>query len=118
HDLLFEDVKSSLNPVLCVRAQIDLELVGPFDLCVGSFEVEPLLELLARLVQRVVDLLPIDLGDDVNRCIFGHIASVFYGSGRWGTGARGRMPKWPNGPDGKSGGSAVRGSNPLPHTTH
>src|SRR6266446_1180204 len=102
--------------MLGVRAYLELELVRPLDLGVGSLEVETLLELLARLVERVVDLLPIDLGNDVKRCIFGHIASVFYEAVCRATGARGRIPKWPKGPDCKSGGSAFRGSNPLPPT--
>src|SRR5439155_5117154 len=54
-------------------------LAGPLDLSPRTPEVEPGRELLLRLVKSVVDLLPVDLADDVERRCRSHRATPVVG---------------------------------------
>ena len=65
--LLLEDVDGGLDALLGGRRQLDGLVALPRDLGVGAAEVEAGGQLLGGLVERVVDLLPIDLADDVER---------------------------------------------------
>src|SRR3954452_13061050 len=76
--LLLEDVEGGGDPLLRVGLQGHALLTGPRDGRVGAAEVETLRELLARLVQGVVDLLAVDLADDVEGRI-GHGALLSCG---------------------------------------
>src|SRR5919109_3110262 len=78
HQLLLEDVQGGKGPL--VGLGDDHHLVArPGDRGAGVLEVEALAQLLPGLVQRVVDLLAVDLGDDVERGI-GHAPAPFGGS--------------------------------------
>src|SRR3954462_5128088 len=70
--LLLEHVEGGGHPLLGVGLQGDAVVPGPGDAGVGAAEVEALGELLARLVERVVHLLAVDLADDVERRV-GHL---------------------------------------------
>ena len=65
--LLLEDVDGGLDALLGGADQLDGLLALPGDGGVGAAEVEPGAQLLGRLVQRVVDLLAVDLAHDVER---------------------------------------------------
>src|SRR5215831_14021231 len=62
--LVLEHVQDGLGPVLAVGADLD-GLPGPGDRGAHPTEVEPVADLLGGLVQRVVDLLPVDPADYV-----------------------------------------------------
>src|SRR5690606_31416264 len=64
-ELLLEHLEGGLHPLLAVRLDLDLLLARPGDARPGAPEVETVGDLLGRLVQGVVDLLPVDLADDV-----------------------------------------------------
>ena len=66
--LRLEHVEDRLHALLGDGLHLD-RLAGPRDPRVGVLEVEALRDLLGRLVQGVVRLLPVDLGDDVERRI-------------------------------------------------
>src|SRR5690606_28105454 len=65
HQLLLEDIAGRLEPLLGRAGDLDGALALPRDAGVGAAEVEPGGQLLGRLVQRVVDFLPVDLADHV-----------------------------------------------------
>src|SRR5690606_8260016 len=69
--LRLEDIEYGVYPLLAVGLDLDALLSRPADRSAGALEVEPVPDLLDRLVQRVVDLLPVDLADDVETRI-GH----------------------------------------------
>src|SRR5215510_5579723 len=73
--LALEHVEDRERPVLGVRAHLDAVLALPLDRRAGVLEVEPLRDLAGGLVERVVDLLPVDLAHDVERRVAGHRAS-------------------------------------------
>ena len=77
-DVLEEAVNIALGgrpgPVLGLRLDRHRVLAGRRDLRPGTPEVEPRGQLLRGLVERVVELLPVDLADDVERGIC-HVAS-------------------------------------------
>src|SRR5690606_30002803 len=72
HELALEDVEHGLDALLGVRRHDHEVLAAPGDRGVDAPEVVALRDLLGRLVQRVVDLLPVDLADDVERGLRGH----------------------------------------------
>src|SRR5690606_32645865 len=59
--LRLEDIEYGVYPLLAVGLDLDALLSRPADRSAGALEVEPVPDLLDRLVQRVVDLLPVDL---------------------------------------------------------
>src|SRR3954454_22067410 len=63
--LLLEDVEGGGGALLGLRGDRHALLPRLGDAGAGTPEVEPGAELLLRLVERVVDLLPVDLADDV-----------------------------------------------------
>src|SRR5580658_2275925 len=63
--LVLEHVKDRLGPLFAVGPDFDGLVAGPGDGRADAAEVEPGADLLGRLVQRVVDLLPVELGHDV-----------------------------------------------------
>src|ERR1700739_584150 len=65
--LLLEYVDGRLHALLGRRRQLDGLVALPRDLGVGAAEVEAGGKLLGGLVERVVDLLVVDLADDVER---------------------------------------------------
>ena len=77
----------------------------------GALEVVARGGLLRRLVEGVVDLLPVDLADDVERRI-GHATLLVIVSR-----APGGLPERSKGADCKSVGTAYEGSNPSPATS-
>src|SRR4029450_6183672 len=62
--LLLEHIEHGLDAVLRVRLHL-YRFTGPGNRRPNVLEVEPLPDLPGRLVQRIVDLLPIDLAHDV-----------------------------------------------------
>src|SRR5215470_10961856 len=78
--LLLEHVEHRLGPLLAVGADVDGTVPGPGDGCAHAAEVEAGADLLGRLVEGVVDFLPIDAADDVERRLGGHRCS-FSGPG-------------------------------------
>nr|AHE14878.1 hypothetical protein asmbl_20 [uncultured bacterium] len=73
--LLAEDLERGAHPLLGVGRQRHAAFAGPRDRGVRAPEVEPLGQLLARLVQRVVHLLPVDLAHHVEGRV-GHLAPL------------------------------------------
>src|SRR6266516_5774525 len=73
--LLLEHVEYRLGPLLAVGADVDGLVPGPGDGCAHAAEVEPGAYLLGGLVEGVVDFLPIDTADDVERRLGGHRCS-------------------------------------------
>ena len=63
--LLLEDVKNGLGPLFAVGPDLDRLIARPGNRGSDSAEVEPGTDLLGRLVQRIIDFLAVDLGDDV-----------------------------------------------------
>ena len=61
---VFEDVQSRGNALLGVRLYDDV-VPRPGDRCIGALEVVALRQLLASLVDGVVDLLTVDFGHNV-----------------------------------------------------
>src|SRR4051812_24218960 len=109
-ELLLEDVEHRLAALLALRLDGDV-VAGPGDGGADALEVVAGRDLLRRLVQGVVDLLPVDLADDVERRV-GHCSLLAIVSR-----APGGLPEWSKGADCKSAGSAYEGSNPSPATT-
>src|SRR5205814_1239600 len=72
--LLLEDLQGRLGPILGLRLDRHRVLAGMRDLRPGAPEVEPRGDLLRRLIERVVELLVVDLADDVERGIC-HVTS-------------------------------------------
>src|SRR5690606_11846360 len=70
-----EDLQRRPDPVLGLRLQADRVLAGPGDRRSRAPEVEPGRDLLLRLPEGVVDLLPVDLADDVERRVRCHVLS-------------------------------------------
>src|SRR5690606_12866152 len=68
HELVLQHVEHGVGPLLRVRLDLD-RVARPPDPRVDVPEVEPVRHLLGRLVQGVVDLLPVDLADDVKRAV-------------------------------------------------
>src|SRR6266508_1829962 len=73
--LLLEDVQGGQRPLVGLGDDHHV-LARPGDRGTGVLEVEALAQLLPGLVQGVVDLLAVDLGDDVERGI-GHAQAPF-----------------------------------------
>jgi hypothetical protein len=69
--LVLEHVEDGRGPVVRVRRDLHTVLAGALDGGPGVLEVEPLADLALRLVDRVVDLLLVELADDVERRV-GH----------------------------------------------
>src|SRR6201995_5612583 len=63
--LVLEHVEDGVGPLFAVGPDLHPLLPGPGDRGAHVAEVEAVADLLARLVQRVVDLLPVELGDDI-----------------------------------------------------
>src|SRR5690349_11808496 len=72
--LLLEHVERRPGPVLGLRLHEHQVLARVADLRAGTAEVEPGAQLLAGLVERVVELLMVDLADDVERWVC-HVAT-------------------------------------------
>jgi hypothetical protein len=73
--LVLEHVQDRLGPLLAVGADLHPVVARPGDRRADVAEVEPGADLLARLVQCVVDLLPVELGHDVEGGICRHLAT-------------------------------------------
>src|ERR1700761_9108052 len=73
--LVLEHVEDGVGPLLAVGPDLHPLLPGPGNRGADVAEIEPLADLLARLVQRVVDLLPVELGHDVERRICRHLTT-------------------------------------------
>src|SRR4051794_31484145 len=73
--LLLEDIEGGGDPLLGVGLQRDAVLAGPRDGGVRAPEVEALRQLLAGLVEGVVDLLAVDLAHDVEGRV-GHVVPL------------------------------------------
>src|SRR3954454_23085611 len=73
--LLLEDIEGGGEPLLGVGLQRDAVLAGPRDGGVRAPEVEALRQLLAGLVEGVVDLLAVDLAHDVEGRV-GHVVPL------------------------------------------
>src|SRR6202012_1134191 len=73
--LVLEHVEDGVGPLLAVGPDLPPLLPGPGNRGADVAEIEPLADLLARLVQRVVDLLPVELGHDVERRICRHLTT-------------------------------------------
>src|SRR5215469_7409990 len=69
--LLLKDVKDGGHPLVAVRLKLD-RVAGPLDPGVDALEVETVGELLRRLVEGVVNLLPVRLVNDVKRGFRSH----------------------------------------------
>ncbi len=63
--LVLEDVQHGVGAFLAVGLDLYALIPGPGDGGADVPEVEPRADLLDRLVQRVVDFLPVELGHDV-----------------------------------------------------
>ena len=74
---------AAAHPLLGLRLEADRLLARPVDLRAGAAEVEPLRQLLLRLVERVVDLLPVDLADDVERGFAAMLMLLLSGGLSW-----------------------------------
>ncbi len=66
-ELFLEHLESGLCAFLGIGGDHDVLFTGPFDLGVGATEVVALRQLFGRLIEGVVDLLPIELADHVER---------------------------------------------------
>src|ERR1700753_260477 len=73
--LVLEHVQDRVGALLAVGPDLHPLLPGPGDRRADVAEVEPLADFLSRLVQRVVDLLPVELGHDVERRICRHLTT-------------------------------------------
>src|SRR5205085_1837139 len=71
--LLLEHLDDRLRALVGVRGDLDRVGATAGHGRAGVLEVEPLRDLAARLVDRVVDLLVVDLADDVERRVAGHL---------------------------------------------
>src|SRR6266508_901479 len=118
HQLLLEDVQGGERPLVGLGDDHH-RLARPVDRGPGVLEVEALGQLFLGLVQRVVDLLPVDMGDHVEGGI-GHVAAVLSARATWRDsqankprpdlpGARGN---WVVSPGGASLSSAAHGRVP------
>src|ERR1700722_19980358 len=65
--LVLEHVKDRQRALFAVSADVDRVLAGPADGRADATEVEPVADLLDRLVERVVNFLAVELGHDVER---------------------------------------------------
>ena len=65
HALVAQHLERRLRPVLRHRLELDAGLAGPLDDRIRVLEVEPGRDLTRRLVDRVVDLLPVEPSLDV-----------------------------------------------------
>src|SRR5581483_6738649 len=74
--LALQDVDDVAHFQLVVGDEGNLLLVG-FDARLAVTEIETIFDLLARLVQRVVQLLPVDARHDVERCVGGHLLARY-----------------------------------------
>src|SRR5262245_4188892 len=79
--LLLEDVQRRPDPILGLGLQNDRLITGPGDLRTGSSEVKPGRKLLLGLPKSVVDLLPVNLADDVERRVACQDLSPVLGGG-------------------------------------
>ncbi|MPM91673.1 hypothetical protein SDC9_138805 [bioreactor metagenome] len=71
HQLRLEDIPDGLHPLLAAGLHRDL-VARPADGRVGALEVETLPYLPGSLIERVVDLLAVDLADDIEGTVCSH----------------------------------------------